>query len=339
MKNVFLCFSTHICFRCGQIPYDLILQRYLRKYILKKVYTDKFYDRLESVEYARNDYLRDSMNDYDMWLLNKEWLVTPTIRLTNKQGPVILTCRSKHNDRKNMMIHPPRLPKHILPSKHADQLAHAVIQCRTIKPMRKTKYSTQFELFEQKGTFNGIDTFGLSDFQNMSISSELLAHYESLAIVHRRDTNALLSKLVDEQKIGKCVANDRRDEAKYRVEKLNMDVENLVSGATYVPIVATMKYVKDQSSFTPLRKFNRPEEEEGIRTRFNLFRPIWPLHLYPCQKMDSYGSYFPSVPSLSPKLTSDARHMDNLTTMSLWNTLALLIHIQAVWDAVVSVKG
>ena len=127
MKNVFLCFSTHICFRCGQIPYDLILQRYLRKYILKKVYTDKFYDRLESVEYARNDYLRDSMNDYDMWLLNKEWLVTPTIRLTNKQGPVILTCRSRHNGRKKMMIHPPRLPKHILPSKHADQLVHAVI--------------------------------------------------------------------------------------------------------------------------------------------------------------------------------------------------------------------
>ena len=146
------------------------------------------------------------------------------------------------------MIHTPRLPKHILPSKYSDQLAHAVIQCRTVKPMRKTKYSTQFELFEQKGTFNGIDTFGLTDYQNMAIPSELLAHYESLSIYHRRDTNALLNKLVEEKKIGKCVANDRRSEAVYRVENLNMNVDYLVSGATYVPIEATMKYVREQSN-------------------------------------------------------------------------------------------
>ena len=149
-----------------------------------------------------------------------------------------------------MMIHTPRLPKHILPSKYSDQLAHAVIHSQTVRPMRKTKYSTQYQLYEQKGTFNGIDTFGLTDFHNMGISSELLAHYESLSIVYRKDTNALLAKLSEDKIIGKCVVNDRRKEAKYRVKKLDMDVDDIVSGATYVPIETAMRFIRKQSSST-----------------------------------------------------------------------------------------
>ena len=304
---------------------------------MKKVYTDKLYDKLDTVEYARNDYLRDSVEDYEVWLLNKDWLPLPTIRLSKENGPLILTCRFHNKGSNKMMIHAPRLPKHILPSTYSDQLCHAVINCRTIKPMRRTKYSTQFELYEQKGTFNGIDTFGLTDFQNMSISSELLAHYESLSIVHRKDINSLLTQLVKEKKIGKVVANDRRIEANYRVDKLEMDFDSLVSGCTYVPINATMCFVKDQTTHTLERSFNRPGDE-GSRVMFNTFRPIWPRFLYPCQKMDMYGCYFPCIPTLLPREISDQRHMDNRTTISLWTTIALMTRLQLVWDAVSSVN-
>ena len=235
------------------------------------------------------------------------------------------------------MIHTPRLPKHILPSMYSDQLCHAVIQCRTIKPMRRTKYSTQFELYEQKGTFNGIDTFGLTDFQNMSISSELLAHYESLSIVHRKDINSLLTQLVEKKKIGKVVANDRRKEATYRVDKLKMDFDSIVFGSTYVPIAATMCFVEDQMTHTSERTFTCPGDE-GSRVMFKRFRPIWPRFLYPCQKMDMYGCHFPCIPTLIPKETSDQRRMDNRTTISLWTTMALMTRLQLVWDAVTSVN-
>jgi hypothetical protein len=234
------------------------------------------------------------------------------------------------------MIHSPRLPKHILPSVYSDQLCHAVIHCRTIKPMKRTKYSTQFELFEQKGTFNGIDTFGLTDFQDMSISSELLAHYESLSIYHRKDINSLLTKMVKEKKIGTVVANDRRIEANYRVNKLEMDFNSLVAGSTYVPIAATMRFVEDQNmSHTLHRSFNRPGNDES-RVQFNKFRPIWPRFLYPCQKMDIFGCRFPCVPKLNAKQRSDQGRMDNVTTISLWTTLALMTRCQLLWDAVSS---
>ena len=140
--------------------------------------------------------------DYDCLLLNSNWRCLPTIFLDDNNVPVVLTCRNHDGGRKRMMIHTSRAVDHILPSMYADQLAHAVIQCRTVKPMRTTTYSTQFQLCEQRGSFAGIDTFSMTDFQNMEINSTLLAHYESLSIVHRKDINSLLTKLVEEKKLG-----------------------------------------------------------------------------------------------------------------------------------------
>ena len=67
--------------------------------------------------------------------------------------------------------------------------------------MRKTTYSTQFQLCEQRGSFAGIDTFSMIDFQNMELTSSLLTHYESISIVHRKDINSLLTKLAEEKKL------------------------------------------------------------------------------------------------------------------------------------------
>lgn len=64
--------------------------------------------------------------------------------MKKKNGPVALTCRFHNKGNKRMMIHNPQLPRHILPSKYSDQLYHALIKYRTIKIMRRTKYSTQF---------------------------------------------------------------------------------------------------------------------------------------------------------------------------------------------------
>ena len=316
----------------------MIFQRFLPKVELDKFYTEDLHKQLHFVDYARNDYDKYTKNDFDYFILNKDFNVVPSIYFDNNGTPVVLSCRDHHTGCKKMCIHTPRLPKHILPSMYSDQLAHAVIHCRIVKPMKSTRFSTQFQLFEQKGTFNGIDTFGLIDFQNMEISSELLAHYESLAIVHRKDTNALLSKLAKEKKIGKSVANSRRNEAHYRVNKLDLDLDYLLSGATYVPIISTMRYINDQSSFTPLREAQILSVDEETRTHMKQFRPIWPLSLYPCQSMDSYGARFPTLPNLTSKKVSEENQMDRSTASILWTVMALLSRVQSIWDAVSKVN-
>ena len=102
----------------------------------------------------------------------------------------------------------------------------------------------QFQLFEQEGTFNNIDIFILTDFRNMEINSELLAHYKSLSIMFRSSINSLLTKLVNDKKIGKYITNLYREESQYLVNKMNINIDDLVFGAIYISICAIMKYVK-----------------------------------------------------------------------------------------------
>lgn len=123
------------------------------------------------------------------------------------------------------------------------------------------------------------------------------------------------------------------------MNKLDFDLNNLVSGATYIPVSAMTKYVRDQSSFTPLREvqiFNEYNEdnEEGTRTHMRCFRPIWPLHLCPCQSMDLYGTHFCTLLKLSSKVTSEENQMKFFTVSTLWATIALLSQIQSIWDSI-----
>ena len=289
------------------------------------------YEKLNIVEYIRDDYAREK---YDVWLLNGDWKVLPTLYLNHDEGFVISTCRHHNGGSKKMTIHTPRLPKHILPPKFSDQLTHAVIECRTIKPMKTTKYSTQFQLCEQKGTFNGIDTFSITDFQNMEISSELLAHYESLAVVYRRDINSLLTKLTEEKRIGLCVANNRREEAIHRVDRLEIKKDDLILGATYVPIECVMKLLEYQSKCN-LRSVSITHQDRQYN---QLFKPLWPIYLYPCQKMDLYGAPFPVIPTYMALKATDGGLMDTMTTISLWLTSALLTRIQFVWESISQVE-
>ena len=43
----------------------------------------------------RDDYIRND-SEYDMWLLNPEWKVTPCIAFDKDNVPMVLTCRN-HN--------------------------------------------------------------------------------------------------------------------------------------------------------------------------------------------------------------------------------------------------
>ena len=150
---------------------------------------DNLHHQLDNVEHTGNEFIQNFTNDYEYLLINKEWYCLPTICFGKNNTPFVLTCKNHHEGEKKLMIHTPQSPKHILPSMYLDQLAHTVIHCRTLNPIKTTQYSTRFQLFEQKGTFNGIDNFSMTDFQNMEITSPLLSNYDSLEIVHRSDTN------------------------------------------------------------------------------------------------------------------------------------------------------
>ena len=72
-----------------------------------------------------------------------------------------------------MIIHTPPLLNNILTASHSDHLSHVVLECREIKPLDTTQYSTQYQINEQCGSFNGIDTFTVSDLRQFDITLKL----------------------------------------------------------------------------------------------------------------------------------------------------------------------
>ena len=172
----------------------------------------------------------------------------------------------------------------------------------------------------------------MTDFQNMQLSSTLLAHYESLSIVHRSDINALLTKLAEDKKIGFCVANARREEARYLVDRMNVDANELVFGATYVPLEATMRYIKRQSDCSDNREVRIPSRGEETGDLDIKFLPIWPLFLYPCQRMDTFRATFPSIPPLTIRVRAEREHVNFQILGCLWETIALITRLEKLWE-------
>ena len=107
------------------------------------------------------------------------------------------------------MIRPYDQPLHILPSEYSGQLAPSVIQSRTIKPIKAFTYSTQFQMHEKRGTFNGLDSFSLTDFHRFDFTSKVSAESEARSVMNIMDINDLLTQLTEEILIGKFIANSR----------------------------------------------------------------------------------------------------------------------------------
>ena len=111
--------------------------------------------------------------------------------------------------------------------------------------MKKSEYSDSYQMHEQRGTFNGIDTCNLTSFHNFSFRSKLLSEAESRAIINRHDINALLSQLTMEKKISTKIANDKRRLASQLYG--NFDFEPFTYGATYIPLEVAMA-IQDETN-------------------------------------------------------------------------------------------
>ena len=93
---------------------------------------------------------------------------------------MVSTCRN-HN-RGTQKIYTPCQPNHILPSKSGNQLCHAVINAQTIRLIKASKFCTTFQIHEQQGFFQGVDTCDLRKYGDFSFCSILLDESETRTI-------------------------------------------------------------------------------------------------------------------------------------------------------------
>ena len=282
---------------------------------------------------CRDDFVRDS-GDEDCWLLNPKWRICPTICF-NKQGiPMVLTCRDhnsnqrKHHNSK-FMIHVARIPEHILPAPFPDQLCHVCIKPRTLKPMKRCRYSVAFQMHEQKGSFSGIDTCSCTTLNDFSINSHLLTINESRSISHRPDITALLNRLVSEKKLSKFTALGKLAYARNTSPAMDFGSKYLY-GATYVPFNVIMCLHNDTTNGIEINCYLDDRRNERGPVRVIKCKRPWNVFSFPCQGCHKFGVMFPVVPSF-------LQFQDQLSGR-LWLVTCIFTYVEPIWSKVASMK-
>ena len=216
----------------GSLHIDLVIQRYLDKVNFQLINNVRECAKVFS---ARDDYLRKDFHSYDNILLNPEWKVLPCVILDKEKGVLCLTCGNHNKGTFKKYLHIPRYPfKHNLPSEKGDQLCHATIRPRSISPMKASKYSNTYQMHEQRGCYQGIDTCSLSSVGNFSFLDPLLIESESLSLGNRSDIVSLLHKLQKAKKLSLSTTNQMLEKSMDIMS--SVEIDSCCTGATYISI-------------------------------------------------------------------------------------------------------
>ena len=116
--------------KVGYVDLDTVIQQFIQKCNFLIVNVSK----LSKIEHTRDDYLQESNNDYDMWIHNTDWELSPKKSFVDGY-PRVLTCKYHDSGYNLIQIHCCRWRTNV-PSPVSSQVYHAVVKPRTVKHMK-----------------------------------------------------------------------------------------------------------------------------------------------------------------------------------------------------------
>jgi predicted GIY-YIG superfamily endonuclease len=273
--------------RVGTLPFDSILRSFFPDAQIPLTARGKA--KLELCESARRDFFRDQ---YDRHLNNPDWTVFPSVAVLPREGLAFLTCDDHDGGTRDRYFFPPRAPSPSAPPLYSDQVAHAVLQPRTVKAMKPRTFNTGYQVCEQQGSFAGIDTCCIRSYGNLTFQSCLLADCEALAYSGRPDIRGLVGQMVSKKLMLKEQGANMKELAESRYPQGSPCIEALASSGTYMPYGDCIKAQQDLSQVFEITVLdNIPTGTQGHR----IFTPMWPRFLLRVHPNDSYGERFHSL--------------------------------------------
>ena len=317
---------TEFSFRCRAIEPSIILQHLLPKVNLNM--TTSSSKLLFTAETSRLDYIRRRGESIDYVLLNKHWPVMPTMCMVRDGGFVICTCRhhDKNSTKKRLYCHPPRKPTSIcnLSSSNSDQLSHAVIQQRIIRPVTRKGQGTTPTSTYFKNSYAGADSADVTiggRFDNRP-AKFMSSRHESLSF-DREDIRLLAERYVSEGIVHEELANEWRllHDAKYPTA----EKRSLTRGATYTPTWNAIELQRAASKGVKIKviacqKKQTSDGEPYFEEREYTIKRCWSPAIYNVQvdDGDGFGWRFKAIPSMKGlKKTSSHRNVAMLTWVML----------------------
>ena len=197
---------TDFLYNCGTIPFHLVLRKFVNsKHI--PIFNHQ-YEKVNNVVETLNRYIKSPRRDYLTYKdrILEEFEIRPAIMVKKNEGLVVLTCGIHDKGYGKYIIHPPYRPvnKH-MPTPKPDQLAHAVVVPRNLKPFKASNYSNTYQMTEMRGNYTGLDTCNIVEFGNFWHKSEMMMDSESLSIANREDIKAKSRQYVEMRVIPQSV--------------------------------------------------------------------------------------------------------------------------------------
>ena len=196
-----------------------------------------------------------------------------------------------------------------------------VIKSRVVRGAKAKKYSDEWQMMEQRGTFIGLEICNHVEFGRFDKYSKLRFEVEARSIKNRYDINAHLDTLCDKNILSRHSANDMRVHAD--TFSIGRDYEKLYRGGTYISFEIAIAYQKAARycsvKVTIINRENNPQVT---------FRKIRSDFLYPCQKVTIYGTQFETVPAFNSR--------NGFNTKLLRKLSAILTQVDAIWKSVYS---
>lgn len=297
--------------RCGVLNFESVYQRYFPKVLLHL----KSYDDFDKVVSAREDFFRESHNEYDKLLLNPKWTVKPSVGIIDGT-PCFLCCRFHNGGTKKLMVHLCRW-EHCLPPPLSDQLCQAVVQPNSLKPMRAATFSHRYQMYQQRFSMKGVESINVSTRCTFGHNSKLLWESEARSVHYRPDILAHMNQLIRDKTLSRDQAEGIRKFSDMYCEKNERKIENFRYGASYVPLEISMCMQRESKDRQIVVTDNAGNETA-------VFNRVWYSYLYPCQKMDEYGARFYPIPNFSTH--NDACLLSKLCSIFLC--------VEALWTVV-----
>jgi len=136
----------------GALDLAAVFHHVLRKRRVKVAMVKKSKEVLPFCLSMRPDFLDPRRPRH---LLCPKFEVCPSVGLHRSGGMCVLTCALHSGGTRDRYYHLPRARIGLM-SGLGDQLAHCVVHHRTVKPMAPKRFNNTYQLFEQRGSFNGI---------------------------------------------------------------------------------------------------------------------------------------------------------------------------------------
>ena len=282
-------------FKSSFHDFTLLVQRHLSKVRLN--ITTAASHNMHLVDTSRMDYIRRNGESEDCILLNKNWLVLPSVAVIPGKGLVALVCRNHDTNatQKRLHCHPPRKPWHNLSSPNPDSLCPIVMKPRIYNRAATRKYNSVATTSVMMANFAGVDVADVALNDTCHGQSEMKFSHEILSLCGRDDILQLAKQKVDEGRISHSLFDDWMEGCKQThqsdgfASNLAIDSFDLhTRGATYCSTynALTLQKHANENNTVPVTVQRRgfagavPEEELAFIER------SWSPVIYNCQEED-----------------------------------------------------